>query len=251
MTAKEIQAEKYVLTAGTTFEPRDSDNNIVNARFANVLLQPDIDNAGASISLYSKINELQTYQDTYNGLLAALNTAYTYTTGSDSEFRLSYLTASQQITVPKIMMNGTGVNYILTAAASGLTINSFDGVNEKQDAILTVHDVELVDPSNGDRNRIGEYFTRLGTFGGNDSDTFISGEGIKNLELSEVQNLRYPKMTSLEYQSLETVNANNLEVVNATDAVFHLKDVTLTVDGSTMFLSTIVRQMLSSLNSGD
>ena len=182
LSADEVQSNEYILTSGTTFEPKDSDGNIVNARFANVLLQPDIDNAGASISLYSKINELQTYQDTYNNLISDLN--LNYTSGSDSELRLSYLQAKSRVTVPKIMLNSDTANtYVLAGGRDDyMTITTFDGVSEKADAAIGVYDVILVDPSNGSAKiSVRNYVEKLGSFSGTNSDTFTSGEGIKTI----------------------------------------------------------------------
>jgi hypothetical protein len=272
LSADEVQSNEYILTSGTTFEPKDSDGNIVNARFANVLLQPDIDNAGASISLYSKINELQTYQDTYNNLISELND--NYTSGTDSELRLSYLQAKSQVTVPKIMLNSdTAKTYVLTGGNNDyMTINTFDGVHEKTDAAIGVYDVMLVNPSNGsEKISVRDYVEKLGSFSGTNSDTFTSGEGIKTIEMNQLQTMIMPELTTLEVPKLtslqaekmttltlsemRTINLNsdmNYEgVMNARNMIIHVKDLTF-VDssGNRRTLSEVIGE-LSNSGSGD
>jgi hypothetical protein len=244
----------------------------VNARFANVLLQPDIDNAGASISLYSKINELQTYQDTYNNLISELND--NYTSGTDSELRLSYLQAKSQVTVPKIMLNSdTAKTYVLTGGNNDyMTINTFDGVHEKTDAAIGVYDVMLVNPSNGsEKISVRDYVEKLGSFSGTNSDTFTSGEGIKTIEMNQLQTMIMPELTTLEVPKLtslqaekmttltlsemRTINLNsdmNYEgVMNARNMILHVKDLTF-VDssGNRRTLSEVIGE-LSNSGSGD
>ena len=264
LSADEVQSNEYILTSGTTFEPKDSDGNIVNARFANVLLQPDIDNAGASISLYSKINELQTYQDTYNNLISELND--NYTSGTDSELRLSYLQAKSQVTVPKIMLNSdTAKTYVLTGGNNDyMTINTFDGVHEKTDAAIGVYDVMLVNPSNGsEKISVRDYVQKLGSFSGTNSDTFTSGEGIKTIEMNQLQTMIMPELTSLQAEKMttltlsemRTINLNsdmNYEgVMNARNMILHVKDLTF-VDssGNRRTLSEVIGE-LSNSGSGD
>ena len=263
LSADEVQSNDYVLTSGTTFEPKDSDGNIVNARFANVLLQPDIDNAGASISLYSKINELQTYQDTYNGLISELNNNYTRSSGSnDSELRLGYLSAKNQITVPKIMLNSdTAKSYVIAGGNNDyIIINTFDGVQEKTDAALGVYDVILVNPDAGSNKiSVRDYVERLGSFSGANKEKFTSGEGIHTIEMNELENLMMPKLNTFEAEKLNTLNLTKLttinlnrdmtqqSVLNADNMVMNVKDVTfLDSSGNRRNLSDVIRQLSNS-----
>ena len=255
LSADEVQSNDYVLTSGTTFEPKDSDGNIVNARFANVLLQPDIDNAGASISLYSKINELQTYQDTYNNLISELNNNYTRSDGgNDSELRLGYLSAKNQVTVPKIMLNSdTAKSYVIAGGNNDyIIINTFDGVHEKTDAALGVYDVILVNPSVGSNKiSVRDYVERLGSFSGENSEIFTSGEGIRTIEMNELENLMMPKLNTLNLTKLTTINLNQdmtqQSVLNADNMVMNVKDITfVNSSGNRISLSEVIRQLSNS-----
>ena len=108
-----------------------------------------------------------------------------YTSGSDSELRLSYLQAKSQVSAPKIMLSSdTTKKYVLAGGNKDyMTINTFDGVYENSDAAIGVYDVILVDPSNNPDKKISvrNYVEKLGSFSGTNSDTFTSGEGIKTI----------------------------------------------------------------------
>ena len=189
LNVDKIKTGEYVLASGTTFEPRDFDGNIVNARFANVLLQPDIDNAGASISLYSKINELQTYQETYRALITDLNNNYTYGSNNDNELRLGYLTAKNQITSPKFLLNGNSVpTYIFTPTTEYMTINTFNGVTESRNAKIAVYDVALVSPDSTERIYVRDYLEKLGNITlENDEYVMNTGENLGKIIMTDVR----------------------------------------------------------------
>ena len=215
LSSGDVQIGKYTLMSGTTFEPRDADNNIVNARFANVLLQPDIANAGASISLYSKINELQTYQDTYKTMISDLYKAFT--PGNDSELRVSYLTATKQMSTPKLMLNNdTAKSYTFTPGQNYLSIDTFDGVNGKSDAVLSVYDIMLTDPSINSIS-VRNYISQFGTFSA-DASLFRLGNTIRSVDFTNLQKADAPGLTTFTAPQAE-MKAKTVKVDSSLDIV--------------------------------
>jgi hypothetical protein len=109
-----------------------------------------------------------------------------------------------------------------------------------------------VNPSVGSNKiSVRDYVERLGSFSGENSEIFTSGEGIRTIEMNELENLMMPKLNTLNLTKLTTINLNQditqQSVLNADNMVMNVKDITfVNSSGNRISLSEVIRQLSNS-----